>query len=69
VPVLSAVTSNIEKGLSAAEKLSDFGIRPINLGEKASKTRSLGGASRIVLNGVVGLGDVVADRARRVLDI
>jgi hypothetical protein len=47
MPVIGAVTRNLDKGLGAAEKLSDYGTRAIELGERATKTRSLAGAKDV----------------------
>jgi hypothetical protein len=51
MPGIGAVTRNIDKGLGAAEKLSDFGTRAIDLGQKASKTRSVAGARDVFAQG------------------
>jgi len=47
VPGLGAVTTNIEKGLNMADKYSSLGVKAIELGEKASKTRDLKGAADV----------------------
>ena len=47
MPKIGAVTRNLEKGLDMAEKYSGLGVKAIELGEKASKTRDLKGAQGI----------------------
>ena len=44
MPVVGAVTRNLGKGLDMAEKYSDLGVKAIELGERASKVRSMQGA-------------------------
>ena len=42
VPVLGAITSNIDRGLSMAEKASDAGIKAIDIGERGLKAARSG---------------------------
>ena len=51
MPVIGAVTSNVEKGLDAAEKFSGLGVKAIELGEKAGKVRTVKGAGGIYKEG------------------
>ena len=44
MPVVGAVSTNIGKGLDMADKYSGLGIKAIEMGERAGKTRSVGGA-------------------------
>ena len=44
MPVVGQVTGNIGKGLDMADKYSGLGIKAIEMGERAGKTRSVGGA-------------------------
>ena len=42
MPGIGAVTTNIEKGLNLAEKGSKMGLRAIDIGERATKVKSVG---------------------------
>ena len=46
-PMVGAVTRNVGKGLDMAEKYSGLGVKAIELGEKASKVRSVKGAGGV----------------------
>jgi hypothetical protein len=47
MPVIGAVTRNVEKGLDMAEKYSGLGVKAIDLGERASKVRDMKGAKGV----------------------
>jgi len=47
MPVVGAVTTNIEKGLNLAQKGSAMGLKAIDLGERATKIRSVGDAKGV----------------------
>ena len=47
MPRIGAVTTNIEKGLNMAEKGSALGLKAIDVGERASKVKSVGDAGRV----------------------
>jgi hypothetical protein len=44
LPGVGVVTRNAEQGLNMAAKYADLGVKGIELGERAAKTRSLTGA-------------------------
>ena len=47
MPGIGAVTTNLEKGLNMAEKGSALGLKAIDIGERASKIRSVGDAKGV----------------------
>jgi hypothetical protein len=47
MPGIGAVTSNIERGLNAAEKGSSMGLKAIELGQRASKVKNVVGAKGV----------------------
>ena len=47
MPGIGAATTNIERGLNAAIKGSDMGLKAIDIGERASKIKGVGDAGAV----------------------
>ena len=47
MPGIGTITTNVEKGLGAAEKASGLGLKAIDIGERASKIRGVGDAKSV----------------------
>ena len=47
MPVIGAITTNIERGLGMAEKASGLGLKAIDIGERAAKIKGVGDAKGV----------------------